>query len=85
VANAARYFGPGAAWISSDLLGAQHRRQSARLAHHRQTPGKLRPVEGHGEQEAQRRDRCIDARRLYAALPLVQLKAAYILFCCRVG
>ena len=62
-----------------DLLDAQHRRQPARLAHHRETPGKLRAVERHGEQEAQGRDRRVDARRLHAALPLVQLEAAYIL------
>jgi hypothetical protein len=61
-----------------DLLDAQHRRQPARLTHHRETPGKLRAVERHGEQEAQGRDRRVDARRLHAALPLVQLEAADI-------
>jgi hypothetical protein len=48
------------------------------LAHHRKVPGKLRVIERHGEQKAQGRDRRIDARRLHAALPLMQLKAAYI-------
>jgi hypothetical protein len=60
-----------------DLLDAQHRRQPARLAHHRESAGKLRPIERHGE-EAQGRDRRVDARRLHAARPLVQLEAAYI-------
>jgi hypothetical protein len=35
-----------------DLLGAQHGRQLARLAHDRETPGQIRPLERHGEEEA---------------------------------
>ena len=41
-------------------------------------PEATRAVERHGEQEAQGRDRRVDARRLHAALPLVQLEAADI-------
>jgi hypothetical protein len=46
-----------------DLLGAQHGRQPARFTHDREPPGKVRPVERHGEEETQRRDRTVDARR----------------------
>jgi len=62
-----------------DLLDAEHGRQPARLAHHREPPGKVRPIERHAEKEAQGRDRAVDARRLHAALRLVQLEAAQIL------
>jgi len=41
-------------------------------------PGKVRPIERHAEKEAQGRDRAVDARRLHAALRLVQLEAAQI-------
>jgi hypothetical protein len=68
-----------------DLLDAQHGRQPERLAHHREPPGKVRPVKRRREEEAQGRDRVVDARRLHAALPLVQLEAAQILRCRRIG
>ena len=42
-------------------------------------PCHLRAVEGHGEEEAQRRNRAVDARRTHAGLRLVQLKTAKIL------
>jgi hypothetical protein len=45
-----------------DLLCAQHERQLAGLAHDRETAGKIRLVERHGEEEAQGRDRAVDAR-----------------------
>jgi len=61
------------------LLNAQHARQPARLAHNREPAGKIRPVERHAEEEAQGRNRAVDARRLHAALRLVQLEAAQIL------
>ena len=60
MASAALYFGPGAACEQQrDLLDAQHHRQLARLAHDRETAGEIRPVERHGEEEAQRRDRAL--------------------------
>ena len=65
------------------LLNAQHARQPARLAHNREPAGKIRPVERHAEKEAQGRDRAVDARRLHAALRLVELEAAQSL--CRRG
>jgi hypothetical protein len=49
------------------------------LAHNREPAGEVRPVERHAEKEAQGRDRAVDARRLHAALRLVQLEAAQIL------
>ena len=58
---------------------------AARLVHDGETAGEIRPVERHGEEEAQRRDRAVDARRLHAALRLVQLEAAQILRRRRVG
>src|SRR5216683_3185534 len=86
VPNAALYFAPGADWSSSvDLLDAQHGRQPERLAHHREPPGEVRAVKRRREEEAQGRDRVVDARRLHAALPLVQLEAAQILRRRRIG
>jgi hypothetical protein len=68
-----------------DLLDAEHVGQAAGLAHNRQPVHQIRPVQRHGVQEAQGRDRRVHARRLHAALPLVQLETAHILFCCRIG
>src|SRR6201987_5972865 len=42
-------------------------------------PGHLGAVERHGEKEAQRRNRAVDARRTYASPGLMQLKTAKIL------
>src|SRR5262245_34816195 len=42
-------------------------------------PRHLGSVEGHGEEEAQRRNRSVDARRTHAGLRLMQLKAAKVL------
>src|SRR6201981_2289580 len=42
-------------------------------------PGHLGAVERHGEKEAQRRNRAVDARRTYASPDLMQLKTAKIL------
>ena len=67
------------------LLDAEHRRQPARVRHDGEPAGQIRPVERHGEEEAQRRDRAVDARRLHAALRLVQLEAAQIFRRRRVG
>jgi hypothetical protein len=68
-----------------DLLRAQHERQLARLAHDREPAGAIRPVERHAEQEAQGRDRAVDARRADTGLGLVQLEAAHLLGRRRVG
>jgi hypothetical protein len=67
------------------LLDTQHQRQLARLADERETAGEIGPVERHGEEEAQRRDRAVDAWRLEARLRLVHLEAAQVLGCGLVG
>src|SRR5437773_2029531 len=80
VASAALYFGPGAACSKSATSSTLSTPGSRRgLAHNREPAGKIRPVERHAEEEAQGRDRAVDARRLHAALRLVQLEAAQIL------
>lgn len=61
------------------FLDAQHGRQPARFAHDGEPPGQVRPIQRHGEEEAQGRDRAVDARWLHAGLGLVQLEAAQIL------
>jgi len=66
------------------LLDAQDSGQSERLAHNREPAGEVGPVERHRKEEAQGRDRAVDARRLHAALRLIQLEAAQILRCRRV-
>jgi len=50
-----------------------------RLAHDRETAGEIRPLESHGEEEAQGRDRAVDARRADTGLGLVQLETAHLL------
>ena len=67
------------------LLDAQHQRQLARLVDDGETARQIGPVERHGEEEAQRRDRAVDARRLHAGLRLVQLETAKIFGRRRVG
>jgi hypothetical protein len=47
--------------------------------------GQIGPVERHGEEEAQRRNRAVDARRLHAGLRLVHLETAKVLGRGRVG
>src|SRR3954469_26071563 len=79
VANAAWYFGPGRACSSSatsSTLRTDGSRRGWRTTVRRRTSSGR--VQRHGEQEAQGRDRRVDARRLHAALPLVQLEAAHI-------
>src|SRR5262252_10775504 len=61
------------------LLGAKHGRYLARLPHECEVPGHLGAVERHGEKEAQRRHRAVDARRTDASPGLMQLKTAKIL------
>src|SRR6202048_2229305 len=62
-----------------DLLQAQDHRDLARLPHEREVPCHLGAVERHGEEETQRRNRAIDARRTHAGLRLMQLEKAKIL------
>ena len=62
-----------------DLLDAQHQRQPARLMDQGQAAREIGPVDRHSEEEAQRRDRAVDARRLHAHPGLVQLEPAQIL------
>jgi len=61
------------------LLDAEHRRYPSRVRHDGEPPRQIRPVECHREEEAQRRDRAVDSRRLHAALRLVQLEEAQLL------
>jgi hypothetical protein len=66
-----------------DLLGAQDHRDLTRLTHESEVSRHLGSVEGHGEEEAQRRNRPVDTRRPYAGLRLVQLEAPKVLHGCR--
>jgi hypothetical protein len=50
-----------------------------RLAHEGEMSCHLPVVEGHGEEEAQRRNRTVDARRTHAGLRLMQLKTPKVL------
>ena len=76
----ALYLMPGADFEQpADFLDAQHRRQLARIARQDQAPRQIRPVERHGEEEAQRRDGAVDGGRLHSALALMNLKPANIL------
>jgi hypothetical protein len=61
----------------TDYLDAQHRRRLALISRQDQTPRKIRPVEGHDEEEAQRG--AIDGGRLHSAFALMNLKPANIL------
>jgi hypothetical protein len=67
------------------LLDAEHHRDASRLRHDGEPPRQIRSVERHRKEKAQRRDRAVDARRLHAALRLVQLVETQILRCRRVG
>jgi len=64
---------------ASHLFRAQDHRDFARLTHESEMPCHLRSVEGHGEEEAQRRNRAVDARRAHAGLRLMQLKTPKVL------
>ena len=60
------------------LLEVEHQRQRARLADERETAGEIGPVQRHGEEEAQRCNRAVDARRMHAGLRLMHLETAKI-------
>src|SRR6516225_3990110 len=67
------------------LLDAEHRRYPPRLRYDGEPARQVRPVERHGEEETQGRDRAVDARRLHAALRLVQLEETQVFRRRRVG
>jgi hypothetical protein len=77
VANAALYFG--------DFLDAEHCRYPPRIRHDGEPARQIRPVERHCEKEAKGRDRAVDARRLDAALRLVQLEKTQVFRRRRIG
>jgi hypothetical protein len=58
------------------LFRVQDLRDLARLTHEREVPCRLGSVERHGEEEAQHRNRAVDARRTHAGLGLMQLETA---------
>ena len=60
------------------LLDAEHRRYPPRLRHDGEPARQVRPVERHREEEAQSRDRAVDARRLHADPRLVQLEQTQV-------
>ena len=60
------------------LFDAEHRRDPPRVRHDGEPACQIRPVKRHREEEAQRRDRAVDARRLHAALCLAQLEEAQL-------
>ena len=70
---------------SPNLFDVEHRWQPARVADDDEAARQVRPIERHREEEAQRRYRAIDALRLHATLGLVDLEAADILRCRRIG
>ena len=67
------------------LLDAEHCRYPPRVRHNGEPARQIRPVERHRKEEAQSRDRAIDARRLQTAPRLVQLEEAQLFRRRRVG
>ena len=63
----------------ADLRDAEHVRELAGLAHQDEATRQVRPVEGDGEEEAQRRHGSVDGGRLDASLGLMDLEAADVL------
>jgi len=70
---------------AGDLVGAQHRRQLARMRHSDQPACEVGPVERVREKEPQRRDDAVHRRHWNAGFALLDLEAAQILRCGRVG
>ena len=70
---------------AGDLVGAQHRRQLARMRHPDQPPREVGPVERVREEQPQRRDDAVHRRHGNASLALIDLEAAQILRRGRVG
>jgi hypothetical protein len=67
------------------FLDAEHWRYLPRLWHDGEPARQIEPLKGHREEEAQGRDRAVDARRLHTAPSLVQLQEARVFRRCRVG
>jgi len=67
------------------LLDAEHCRYPPWVRHDGETARQIRPVERHRAEEAQGRDRAVDARRLHADLRLVQLEETQVFRRRRVG
>jgi len=67
------------------FLDAEHRRYPPRIRHDGEAARQIRPVERHRAEEAQGRDRAVDARRLHADLRLVQLEETQVFRRRRVG
>jgi len=67
------------------LLGAEHHRQLAQTGNADELAGKLRPVEGDGEEEAKCGHGAVHRRRVHASLGLMHLEPADILGRRRVG
>ena len=85
VPRAALYFGPGATSSSRPTSSTLSTVGSLGVADDDEAARQVRPIERHREEEAQRRNRAIDALRLHATLGLVDLEAADILRCRRIG
>ena len=86
--SAALYLRPGPGAASSrrsHLLGREHARQLARVVHAGEMAGELGAVQRDPEEEAQRRGRAVQRRRLRAALGQMHLEAAQVLGRRRVG
>jgi hypothetical protein len=64
---------------ATNALAQRLAKSPVRLPHEREVPCHLGAVERHGEEETQRRNRAIDARRTHAGLRLMQLEKAKIL------
>jgi hypothetical protein len=67
------------------LFDAEYRRYPPRIWHDCEPARQVRPVQRHHEEEAQGRDRAVDARRLHAGLRLVQLEETQVFRRRRVG
>jgi hypothetical protein len=78
------YFG-AVAQQQRHFLNAEHRRYPPRLRHDSEPARQIRAVQRHREEEAQRRDRAVDARRLHADPRLVQLEQTQVFRRRRVG
>src|SRR5258708_14479292 len=64
---------------SPDLLDAQHVWKLAGMTDRDKASGQIRPVERHGEEEAQRRHRAVDGGGLHPAFSLMNLEMTDIL------
>ena len=61
------------------LVGAQHRRQFARISQPNELAGEVRPISGVVEEETQGGNSAVHGRRIHAALGLLDLEATDVL------